>query len=434
MSAQTAPPLTAVEQALLDRIDTDRIVAATQRLVRARGENPPGQEAETVATLAAVCRERDLDVRTETAEADRDNLLARTTGDAGGPALLLLGHTDVVPVGEGWTRDPFGGEVDGGRVFGRGTTDMKGGLAAAVEAMAAVQEHARATGRTLTGGVELAATVDEEQGGVGIRAWVAQQPAKAYVGCVTAEPTDLQTVIAARGDAYLDIRVHGTAAHSGRPDDGANAIYGAARIVTTLRDWHTELAAAPHPLAGPATWSVGIVEGGTGTSIVPAECRVLADRRLLPGEDAEQVLREVIARVDALGLERDGLRVEIDLPMWMPGFETAPDNAFVTAVESSLGTAGGPGLGLGGWTAACDGGFVARDLGVPVVVLGPGSVNEQAHRPDESVGVDELTVAARTYALAAWRLLAPDSTAGAAPDAPDGSALEFRSPGAGSKA
>jgi acetylornithine deacetylase len=175
-----------------------------------------------------------------------------------------------------------------------------------------------------------------------------------------------------------------------------------------LARWHDELARRAHPLVGPPTWSVGLVEGGSGTSIVPALCRVVADRRLLPGENGADVVEEVRQRLTGAGLGDDRLDVEIALLMDMPGFETPGDHPFVVVADAALATAGGPGLPLGGWTAACDGGFLARDAGVPVVVMGPGSVTEQAHRADESVGVDELLVAARAYALTALRLLGGD--------------------------
>lgn len=392
-------PFTSQERDVLDLIDPAELVQLTQRLVRAPGQNPPGQEAATVAELEAICRERNLAVTLTEVAPGRANLQAVLAAGQG-PGLLLLGHTDVVPVGDGWTVDPFGGEVRDDRVFGRGSTDMKGGLAACVVAMDAL----RRAGVTLSGPVELAAVVDEEEHGLGIRRYVSAYP-NAYAGCIVAEPTDLQTIIAARGDAYVEIVVRGVAAHSGRPDDGRNAIYGAAAVISSLQQWHAELAADPHSLVGPPTWSVGLVSGGQGTSIVPAECTISADRRLLPGEPAAEVLTTVRARLDALGLQDQGLRLEVSMPMDMPGFETAPDHPFVASTDAALAAAGGPGLPLGGWTAACDGGFVARDLGVPTVVLGPGSVKEQAHRADESVGVGELVVAARAYALTGLRLL-----------------------------
>jgi acetylornithine deacetylase len=275
---------------------------------------------------------------------------------------------------------------------------MKGGLAAALTALAALR------GVGLSGPVELAALVDEEETGKGIRAYV-ESVQRPFLGCVTAEPTDLQTVIGARGASYLRIEVHGKACHAGNPDDGANAIYGAAAVVAEIERLHAELATRPHPLLGAASWSVGQIHGGIGGSIVPAECLIVADRRLLPGESTEVVLDELHERVAGLRLADRGLTVDLALPMEMPAFETPADSELARATDAALADAGGPGLPVGGWTAACDGGFVARDLGVPVVVLGPGSATTQAHRADESVAIEELLVAARAYALTALRLL-----------------------------
>ncbi|MGC4944333.1 M20/M25/M40 family metallo-hydrolase [Kribbella sp. DT2] len=411
--------ITPAEQTVLDRLDEKWLIELTQSLLQATGQNPPGDEAATVAVLSAAATELGLQVIDTVVEPGRNNLsITLPGGDE--PGLLLLGHTDVVPIGDGWTTDPFGGELVDGRIYGRGASDMKGGLAASLAAMAALRET------NLRGPVELAALVDEEETGKGIRAYVGSKQttqqrtpppehdhptdqtgdqAVQFRGCITTEPTDLQTIIGARGDSYLRVEVHGRACHAGNPADGANAIYGAAAIVAEIERLHAELALAPHPLLGPATWSVGQIHGGTGGSIVPAECVLVADRRLLPGESPDAVLDELRARVAALHLEDRGLTVDLAMPMEMPAFETPADAELVRATDTALAAAGGPGLPLGGWTAACDGGYVARDLAVPVVVLGPGSVTTQAHRADESVSVEELLIAARAYTLAALRLL-----------------------------
>lgn len=391
------------EQAVLDLISADEITELTRSLVRAPGENPPGGESPTSAVLAEACRDRDLPCELTEVEPGRPNLSARLESANGhtGPGLLLLGHTDVVPIGTGWTVDPIAGSVSDGRLYGRGSTDMKGGLAACVVAMSAL----RKAGVPLSGPVELAAVVDEEEDGLGIQHYMASGDRHGFAGCIVAEPTDLQTIIAARGDAYAEVTVRGRAAHAGRPGDGVNAIYGAAAVVSELETCHEELARTAHPLLGPASWSVGQVHGGTGTAIVPAECVIRADRRLLPGETSDDVLKALTKRLNSLELEARGLTVEARMTMEMPGFETSPEEGFVTVTDGALAAAGGPGRPLGGWTAACDGGFVQRDTDVPVVVLGPGSVAEQAHAADESVGIDELHLAARAYALAAMRLL-----------------------------
>jgi acetylornithine deacetylase len=389
--------VSAAEQAVLDRIDEGWLVELTTSLVRAAGQNPPGEEAATVGVLAEAAAGLGLDVAETAVERGRNNVRI-TLGGGGGPGLLLLGHTDVVPVGEGWKTDPFGGAVRDGRIYGRGASDMKGGLAASLSALAALR------GVELSRPVELAALVDEEETGKGIRAYVSSVE-RPFLGCVTAEPTDLQTIIAARGASYLRVEIHGKACHAGNPGDGANAIYGAAAVVAEIERLHAELAQRPHPLLGPATWSVGQIQGGTGGSIVPAECVMVADRRLLPGESTDAVLDELRQRVAGLRLVDRGLTVDLAMPMEMPAFQTPADSELARVTDTALADAGGPGLPLGGWTAACDGGYVARDLGLPVVVLGPGSATTQAHRADESVAISELLVAARAYALTALRLL-----------------------------
>lgn len=394
---------------VLELIAPQAVADLAAELIRAAGAGEMGTEEVTAGVLATHARALGLEVHTNVVAPQRPNvrivLPAGGTGvdrpGAGEPGLLILGHTDVVPAGTGWRTDPYDPVVRDGRLYGRGSADMLGGLAAALVAMGAL---ARA-GVALRAPLELAAVVDEEELGIGIRDYITEPANLHHRGCVVAEPTDLQTIIAARGASYIEIDVHGQAAHAGHPEHGRNAIYGAAQIIADLEAWHAELARDAHPLAGAATWNVGVVSGGVGGSMVPDHCRISADRRLLPGEDPAQVLAEVRTRLDALDLGRRGLSADVLMPMHMPGFETEPDDLLVRAATASVRDAGGPQLPVGGWTAACDGGFLARDAAMPVVVLGPGSVTEQAHRPNESVALADLHTAARAYALMALELL-----------------------------
>jgi acetylornithine deacetylase/succinyl-diaminopimelate desuccinylase family protein len=378
--------LTGEEQRILDAIDADETAALVIRLVRARSENPPGGEEAVARELAAACEERGIEARLDEVAPGRPNVHARI-GEGGG--LLLLGHTDTVPAGDGWTADPFGGARRDGRIVGRGAADMKAGVAAGVIAMAALKDTRV--------GVELAAVVDEEESGLGVRAMLERRRVEARAAVVP-EPTELQTIVACRGNCYVDVEVRGRSAHAGSPEQGHNAIYDAMRIVEGVRRLHEAAAAHTHPLLGPAGWSVGVIRGGTGTAMVPDRCRISIDRRLLPGQSGEDARDEVAA----LLAEFDA---SAELLMEIPSFEIPVDHPLASAARQATQDAGGPDREAAGWTAACDGGYLMRDTGIPTVVLGPGSVIGQAHRPDESVAIAEVVQAARAYALIALRHL-----------------------------
>jgi acetylornithine deacetylase/succinyl-diaminopimelate desuccinylase family protein len=384
------------ERQLLDAIDGAELTELVQELVRRPSPNPPGAEEPVARFLADTCDA--LRFRTEIDEiaAGRPNVYA-SLGPADELGLLFLVHTDTVPAGDGWTHPPFGGVVEDGRVIGRGAADMKAGIAAAVIAMAALER----TGIELTRGVGLAAVIDEEESGQGVRALL-ERPGFGAHAAIVPEPTELQTIIGCRGNCYVDVEITGRSAHAGSPHEGRNAIYGAAQVVEAVRRLHDGLASRRHPLLGAASWSVGLIRGGTGTAVVPDRCRLSVDRRLLPGQGGEDALAEIDAAVAALDLADLGVRTR--LVMEIPSFELPAGHELVQGVRRAAVDAGAPDRPVAGWTAACDGGYLMRDAGIPAVVLGPGSVVEQAHRPDESVAIAEVRTAARAYALCAARL------------------------------
>jgi acetylornithine deacetylase/succinyl-diaminopimelate desuccinylase family protein len=385
------------ERELLSRIDRTELTGLVQALVRRPSENPPGSEEAVARFLAETCGALRLRTDLEQVAPGRPNVYA-SLGPEDGPGLLFLVHTDTVPAGEGWTRPPFGGVLADGRIIGRGAADMKAGIAAAVIAMAALQR----SGIELTRPVALAAVVDEEETGAGVRALL-ERPRFGALAAIVPEPTELQTVIACRGNCYVEVEVTGRSAHAGSPQEGRNAINGAARVVDAIRRLHDGLASRRHPLLGAASWSVGTIQGGTGTAMVPDRCRISVDRRLLPGESGEDAQAQLDDAVASLDLGAQGLGVRTELLMEIPSFELEPRDDLVQGVQRASVDAGAPERPAAGWVAACDGGYLMRHAGVPSVVLGPGSVVDQAHRPDESVPIAEVEVAARAYALYAAR-------------------------------
>ena len=393
---------TAAERVALERIDAERIVADTCELIRGRGENPGGTEEDTVRRLAAMCARIGAEVTLQPVAPGRQNLRA-ALGPAGAPAVLFLGHSDVVPAGAGWTGDPFEPRLVDGAIIGRGATDMKGGLAAVVAAMAA----AAAADPGLR--VELLCTVDEEDRAQGVVAALAAEAPRALLGCVVAEPTDLDVVIGCRGATNLTVEVTGRSAHAGRPEDGASSILAAARLVEEVARRHAAgRAAATDPLLGGPTWNVGTISGGSGTSMVPRSTVLTIDRRTLPGESPDAILAELLdgfrAALPASGIPNaERIRVEGTVDMVMPGFRTPGADPLPRIASETLRELGAAGTQTG-WTAACEGGFVAAHHGAPTVILGPGDLTAQAHQPDERVRVADLLTAARAYALIALRL------------------------------
>lgn len=387
--AETGPDSSALQQAL-DQVDEATIVADASSLILAASENPGGTELHTVRVLEAIASRLGGRTRRTTVAPDRPNLSIRFGPDPTPeqPAVLLLGHSDVVPAGAGWSANPFSPRVADGWLTGRGATDMKGGIAAALQAMGAVNQVRPDLP------LELLVTVDEEDLATGIQAHIAEPPGH-YLACIVAEPTDLAVVIACRGAANLEIEVSGRAAHAGRPEDGASAITTAARIATWIADDHARLRARSGGLLGSATWSVGRIEGGHGTSIVPDRCTLLVDRRLMPDETGGEALAQLEAGIaEAVG--DLGCTVDARLQMEMPGFETAPKHPLVHAAVRAL-TAEGAEAPVEAWTAACEGGYVARHHGCPTIILGPGDITGQAHQPDERVAIADLGTASRAY-------------------------------------
>ncbi len=389
-----------VLQRVLESIDADEIVELASALIDAGGENPGGTEQSVAAVLADRCKSLGFEVEVDEVTPGRPNVVA-TIGGSDRSGVLFVGHSDVVPAGGGWSTDPFRAVVREGRLYGRGACDMKGGLAAVVVAMAALKR----SGAVDDAPISLACLIDEEENGTGIRAFVSNPPRRRYSQCVVAEPTDLVTITGCRGAANLEITVRGRSAHAGRPSNGRNAVSAAARIVMLIDALAEELCASADPLLGPATWNVGTIEGGTGTSMVADRCILTADRRLLPGEDADDIARELLGRIAAAGIDGDGIDVSVGVSMSMPGFLTDADDDIVTTAVGAVSDAGAY-RGTGVWTASCDGGFVARDLGISTVVLGPGEIETQAHQPDESVSVEQLCTAAKAYVLLAVSAIA----------------------------
>jgi len=330
----------------------------------------------------------------------RDNLLARLEGrptpEEGGSLILFEVHQDTVPV-DGMTIEPWTPMIRDGRLYGRGSCDVKGGMAAMLGAVARLAAETPENRPT----VVMACTVNEEYGFTGAtnlcQTWsdhssplLPRRPDAAIV----AEPTSLDIVVAHKGVARWRCHTHGRAAHSSRPEAGDNAIYRMARVVAALERFHAQVLGdrPPHPLCGPPTLSVGTIAGGISVNTVPDHCTIEIDRRLLPGEDPAAAQREVIDFVaNALHDPKSASLVEHEpLLIQSTGLAETGNHdlaeRLATATRTVVGRAKKIGVPFGTDAAAYS------RAGVPTVVFGPGSI-EQAHTADEWISLEEVRLA-----------------------------------------
>jgi len=355
----------------------DPCISLLRELIAIDSVNPslvPGATGEgpIAAALAAHLRRLGLDVEVQDVRPGRPNVVGTLTGRSAGPSLMFCGHLDTVGV-EGMAA-PFDPVERNGRIHGRGSQDMKGGVAAMVDAARVVASEGVDRGRLI-----VAAVVDEEYESLGADALVTRWQADA---AVVTEPTDLQIGIAHKGFAWLDVVTHGRAAHGSRPQDGRDAILRMGRVLQRLEALDSELQARPpHPLLGAPSLHASIIRGGTEISSYPARCELQVERRTVPGEPAGGVEEEGRTLVERLAREDPEFQAEVRLRFARPAHELASDHALPAALRAVLhdmGVGSGP-VGMSFWTDAA----VLGMAGIPSVLFGPGGAG--LHSPDEYV-------------------------------------------------
>jgi acetylornithine deacetylase ArgE len=341
---------------------------------------------------------RGLGVRWErqTVAPKRDNILAWYEPPGGKRTLVLEVHQDTVPT-DGMTIDPFGARVEDGRLYGRGACDVKGGMASMLTAFARlVREKPAGAAR-----VVMACTVDEEFTFLGVQRLAKTElcgECKGPLEAVVAEPTGLDVVHAHKGAVRWDLLTTGRSCHSSRPELGVNAIYHMATLLPHIERFADELRTGRvDPLLGPATLSVGRIEGGVSVNTVPDRCRVEIDRRLLPGEDGDAAAGDLLTYLR----QQVGDRVAFSFgDPWLsaPALDPAGSEELVArllrAAEPVAGQRRVMAVPYG-----TDAGPLSR-TGVPCVVFGPGDI-ARAHTCDEWVPLDEVAAASEIlYRLA----------------------------------
>lgn len=380
-------------------VDRDLVVELTRRMIGMRSVNPPGDERPVAEYLVEVAGRNGLEAELQPLDQGRANCLVRLPGgDA--PALVFTGHLDVVPPGEQpWEHDPFGADEVDGRIYGRGSADMKGGVASILAAMIGL----RKSGFRPTGDVVLAATAGEEAGLYGASAMVDRRSLEGAGYLVVAEASDLNVFVAEKGVLWMDVHYYGRTAHGSMPWLGVNAVSAMARLIPVLETYPFFFEESA--LLGRPTLSVNMIDGGNKTNVVPDHCRIALDMRTVSSQDHADLIADVRRQAEAVAQSVSSeIQVDITVDQDNISVETDPGSPLVEALIASVASVTGWQPEVGGVTYATDAAVLAPGFDIPMVICGPG-VPGMIHQPDEYVEIEQLVQASRIYAELSRRLL-----------------------------
>lgn len=351
--------------------------------------SPPGNEEPCARFIEDYLRDLRIpgaSVELHSFASGRANLVATVPGDS--PGLLLSGHIDVVPPGDaqGWASPAFEGSVREGKLFGRGAADMKGGLAAILDAVSSVK------GRRLKRSIVVVATAGEEVGFDGLEALIGSGRLKGVpaVYGVVGEPTEMKVVRGHRGGVTARVTFEGRSAHASDPSLGVNSIEKAVAFINALRPLRTELGSMTDPDLGRTILTPTVIRGGTKSNVIPGSCELTIDSRTLPVHGTETILNGLKSVVLELRKKDPEFGAEVVLDYSYGALLIPAGHEVVRLAEEASGSQAS--MAPYGTEAP-----LYTAIGIPTVVLGPGSVR-QAHVYDEYVTIEQLLSARTVYA------------------------------------
>ena len=346
--------------------------------------NPPGQERECAQYLGKMLEDGGFKVAYYDFDESRTSLIARLEGRRDKPPICFSGHLDTVPLGaESWRKDPFSGEVAGNRVYGRGASDMKSGIAAMVGSALRLQKNFQEKA-----GITLLFTAGEETGSQGASYLAGLNQVLGPCGAlVVGEPTSNYPLVGHKGSLWLEAETTGITAHGSMPEQGENAIYKAVETVNKLQEFDFNV--RPHPFLGKPTLNVGTITGGLNINSVPDRAVIGVDIRTVPGLPNDAVYKKMKSYL--------GEDVKIKPIVDMGSVTTDPENEWIQAVfdimKSFLGKRPEP-RGVAYFT---DASILTPAFDMPpTVILGPGEP-EMAHKTDEFCRVSKIEEATEAY-------------------------------------
>lgn len=381
-------------------IDEQDAIAFLQKLVRINSVNPPGTEKAVAEAIKNRLVKAGIAVKLDEVAPNRTNLFAALSGattayvngqqTSTDKVLAYSGHFDTVPIGEvEWKHAPFGGDVINRYMYGRGTADMKAGVAAMVLALECLQR----AGIKLGGTLRFVGTVGEEVDCFGAKQIMQKGQIDDTTAMVISEPSANEIFCAHKGALWIEVTVYGKTAHGSMPEQGVNAIQLLTRFIGELDAYEFEY--EEHPLLGEPTMNIGTIHGGIKTNVVPDRCTCTLDIRTVPGQNHDEIVEQLRARLDRL-CNMVGASYDIRIANDMPPLTTDSEDTFVQLTVDCARKHTGQSLKPKGVCYFTDGSVFAPHLHVPTFIYGPGEPT-MAHQPDEWVEVDKYLASIRFF-------------------------------------
>ena len=375
------------------KIKEEEITNLAQELIKIPSDETAG-EKEVCEYLESFLKSLGMKVRLQEVLPNRPNIIAEVIGDEVGKSIMFNGHVDTVPVGDikKWSMDPYSAIIKDNKLFGRGSTDMKGAIASMIIAMKFIMNNVE----KFNGKIIFTGVMAEETTGLGTQK-IVEENIKTDMA-VVGEPSDEKIYRAHKGTMWFNLSTYGKLEHSSESNsESNNAIINMMKLIMEINEISKELETIENNLVGHPSINIGLIDGGTKQNMIADSCRISIDRRTLPEEKTEEVLDKLRIRLDGLRSLDDRLTFDLEIDTIREAVEVAESEQIVQEVKNALNKVINKNPTISGMKATTDMSILVNQGNIPSVIYGPGFI-KQAHTVDEFIEVKRLVESSQVYA------------------------------------
>lgn len=373
-------------------MNKQEVIDFLAELIKVNSSNPPGNEKDVALIVGKKFEEYGFSPQIDDLEGvNRANLIAKLSGAEPRPNLVYSGHLDVVPATkQNWEHDPFGAEIEGDLMYGRGTSDMKAGDAAMIMAMCLLKK----AGVKLNGTLTFVNTASEEVDCYGSKAYVKKYGVDDIDALAISEASERRVYVAEKGAFWLKFTSYGKTAHGGLPKEGINALLHMLKFFETFR--HYEFQVQEHPLLGSPSMSITTMHAGRNTNVLPEKCEATVDIRTVPGISHDKVMADIHEILDKMRKEDETCRIDVEPLNNYPPIETSMDDEFTKVAFNTYKQVFGKEIGPAGVYYYTDGVSFEKEKYIPMIIYGPGDPS-RSHKPNEYVEISQVIDSVKYY-------------------------------------